>query len=190
MPEISETLSDTTAVKSETPATPDAEAEINTEASHIVMVVLYENYAWSEEQEIKIIDSNGSYYYFDYEEGPDDSIWFDFDEDDWYNTLYDIAELGSVTELSDEEMNVILDFSEKYEEVSKNIYYKEYESTLRDYGSDFLYGIYNDGGKPKYVLLSQFGNGVKCLDDEDVINFANRMIDFGIFPTGHKNFKY
>ncbi|MDE6599827.1 MAG: hypothetical protein K2K34_07095 [Oscillospiraceae bacterium] len=161
-----------------------------TETSPIVMVILYENYAWGEEQEIKIIDSNGSYYYFSDEQEQDNLIWFDFNEKDWYNTLCDIAKSGNVTELSDEELKAILDFSEKYEaDLTKK--YKEYESPLRDFGSYFLYGIYNDGGKPKYVLLSQYGNGIKCLDDEAVISFVNQMIDFGIFPTAHhKDFHY
>ncbi len=160
-----------------------------TETSPIVMVVLYENYAWGEEQEIKIIDSNGSYYYFSDEQEQDNLIWFDFDEKDWYNTLCDIAGSGNVIELSDEELKTILDFSEKYEaDLTKK--YKEYESSLRDFGNYLLYGIYNDGGKPKYVLLSQYGNGITCLDDEDVISFVNQMIDFGIFPTGHKDFHY
>ena len=166
--------------------------EINTEASPIVMVVLYENYAWGEDQDITIIDSRGSYYYLkdeQIEQLQDNSIWFDFDEKDWYNTLCDIAKLGEVTELSDEELKAILDFSEKYEaDLTKK--YKEYESTLRDYGNYFLYGIYNDDGKPKYVLLSQYGNGIKCLNDENVINLVNQIIDFCIFPTGHKNFQY
>lgn len=165
----------------------------NTEDLPIVMVVLYENYAWGEDQDITIIDSRGSYYYLkdeQIEQLQDNSIWFDFDKDDWYNTLCSIAKLGEVTELSDGELKVILNFSENYEEVSKSRYYKEYESTLRDYGNYFLYGIYNDDGKPKYVLLSQYGNGIKCLDDEHVVNFVNQMIGFGIFPAGHKNFQY
>ena len=167
--------------------------KINTEASPIVMIVLYENYAWGEEQDITIIGSSGSYYYLkdeQIEQLQDNSIWFDFDEDDWYNTLCDIAKSGNVYELNDEELKAILDFSENFEEASKNKYYKEYKSPLRDFGNYFLYGIYNDGDKPKYVLLSQYGNRIKCLDDEDVINFVNQMIDFGIFPTGHKDFKY
>ena len=196
--EVSETLSSTTTVKSETLSVKSTTVtlplvEINTESLPIIMVVLYENYAWGEDQDITIIDSNGSYYYLkdeQIEQLQDNSIWFDFDEKDWHNTLCSIAKLGEVTELGDEEMKAILDFSENYEEISKNINYKEYESTLRDYGNYFLYGIYNDDGKPKYVLLSQYGNGIKCLDNEDVINFVNKMIDFGIFPTGHKDFKY
>ncbi len=195
MSEISETLSYTTTVKSETSSVKSTtvtlpSVEMNTEALPIVMVVLYENYAWGWEQEIKIIDSNGLRYYYGEEQQQNDFIWFDFDEKDWYNTLCNIAKLGEVVELSDEKLTAILDFSENYEDVSKNRNYKEYESTLVDYGNYYLYGIYYDEGKPKYVLLSQYGNGVKCLDNEDVINFVNQMIDFGTFPTEHKDFQY
>lgn len=198
MSEIAETLSYTTTVRSETSSVKSTTVtlpsiEMNKEDLPIVMVVLYENYAWGEEQDITLIDSRGSYYYLkdeQIEQLRDNSIWFDFDEKDWHNTLCSIAKLGEVTELSDEELKAILDFSKDYEEISKNTNYKEYESTLRDYGNYFLYGIYNDDGKPKYVLLSQYGNGIKCLDDENVINFVNQMIDFGIFPTGNKNFQY
>lgn len=196
MSEIAETLSYTTTVMSETSSVKSTTVtlpsiEMNNEDLPIVMVVLYENYAWEWEQEIKVMDASGLRYYYDSNEQEQDNlIWFDFNEKDWYNTLCDIVKLGKVTELSDEKLKAILDFSENYEEVSKNINYKEYESTLRDYGNYFLYGIYNDDGKPKYVLLSQYGNGIKCLDDENVINFVNQMIDFGIFPTGHKNFQY
>lgn len=198
MSEISETLSYTTTVKSETSFVKSTNVtlpsiEMNKEDLSIVMVVLYENYAWGEDQDITIIDSRGSYYYLKDEQIDqlrDNSIWFDFDEKDWYNTLCSIAKLGEATELSDEELKAILDFSEDYDEISKNTNYKEYESTLRDFGTYFLYGIYNDDGKPKYVLLSQYGNGIECLDDENVINFVNKMINFGIFPTGHKEFQY
>lgn len=195
-PEISGTPSvSNTAAEAETSSVIVNISEDNedTEALPIILVVLYENYAWGWEQDITIIDSSGSYYYLrdeQIEQLQENAIWFDFDEKDWYNTLCDIAELGSVTELSDEELKAILDFSENYEDVSKNRYYKEYESALIDYGNYYLYGIYYDEGKPKYVLLSQYGNGVKCLDNEDVINFVNQMIDFGIFPTAHHDFKY
>ncbi|MBD5145109.1 MAG: hypothetical protein HDT21_04240 [Ruminococcus sp.] len=190
LPEIVSTTETTVTNTATTTSTSEVTAtSYTTETLPIVMVVLYENYTWGEEQEIKIIDSNGLYYYFSDEQEQENLIWFDFDEKDWHNTLCDIAKSGNVAELSDEELNTILDFSEKYEaDLTKK--YKEYESPLRDFGNYFLYGIYNDGGKPKYVLLGQYGNGIKCLDDEDVISFVNQMIDFGIFPTGHKDFHY
>lgn len=71
----------------------------NTEDLPIVMVVLYENYAWGDDQDITIIDSRGSYYYLkdeQIEQLQDNSIWFDFDKDDWYNTLCSIAKLGKL----------------------------------------------------------------------------------------------
>ena len=68
MSEISETLSYTTTVKSETSFVKSTNVtlpsiEMNKEDLSIVMVVLYENYAWGEDQDITIIDSRGSYYY-------------------------------------------------------------------------------------------------------------------------------
>ncbi len=190
----SDTARDTPEIDASSTTVSTSEVTEGTEEPPIVLAVVYENYAWVEEQEVKIYDSGGSRYFYvygeGYGEGDDNFLWLDFSKKDLQDTMRKIAELGSVTEVSDEALKAISDFSGKYEEgLTKK--YKEYESGLRDYGGNMLYGIYYDDGAPKYVLLCQYGNQIKCLDDEDVINFANQMIELGVFPTAHhEDFRY
>ena len=151
----------------------------------IVMVQIYENYAWGFEQEITVIDSNGSCYYFEaYGEGVDSSEGISlYEDDDWYDKLVEITESKSIGQISEDISDVIQEFLcdiEQYESYPV----KEYPSTLRDYGTESLYGIYIDENNiPQYVKLCQYGNNIKCIDNDEVVDFVNQMINSDIFYT-------
>lgn len=155
------------------------------ETSPIVMVHIYENYAWSFEQEVTIIDTDGYLYYFECSgEGVDDSEKINLhDDDNWYYELTKITSTESIGQIEENIMDNINEFSYNFEQY-KEYPIKEYSSYLRDYGNDYLYGIYFDENNvPQYIMLSQYGNNIKCINNDSVINFVDQMIDSDIFYT-------
>lgn len=151
------------------------------ETAPIVMISVYEDTAFAYQQDINVLDSNGSYYSFQIFE---EEKKIDLDEDGWYEKILGIdpkekIEYGKYyTQVKRETMKTIIDFTghlENYKDCAMRNYSDVFE-TDDDVGVFSVYGIYySKDGIPQYLKSCRYGEWIECLDNKYVIDFVNKI---------------
>ncbi len=142
----------------------------------IVLISIYESWAYGFEQDITVLDYDGQYYNY---QTYDETEKIDIIEDEWYNKILEIDPIKNdenYIRVNEESMKVITEFSEQLVNY-RDCDMKEY-SDLEEYDAGILsvYGVYYDKeGIPQYVKLCSYGEKVNCVDNKDVIDFVNQM---------------
>ena len=151
-------------------------ANIYQERSHIVMISVYDCYAYGFEQTVYALDSDG--YYYNYQ-AYDEADKFDISEDNWYEKVLSIDPIDNdeyYTQACAESMENTIYFTHCLADY-KDLPLKEYPD-LNEYDSGTLcvYGIYYDNtNEPMYVKLCSYGEKAECIDSEFVTDHINQL---------------
>lgn len=151
-------------------------ANIYQERSPIVMISVYDCYAYGFEQTVYALDSDG--YYYNYQ-AYDEADKFDISEDNWYEKILSIDPIDNdeyYIHACAESMENTIYFTHCLADY-KNLPLKEYPD-LNEYDSGTLcvYGIYYDNtNEPMYVKLCSYGEKAECIDSEFVTDHINQL---------------
>lgn len=149
-------------------------------SEEIMMVSIYESFAFSYQQEIEIVDVNGNCYTM---QNTDISESFNFADNNWYDVLKSMLQTESNGKLNDCILDSIRDFASRFQDYTEYSL-KQYPGATMDYGVKYLYGIYHDENNvTQYILLCSFGDDVNCIDDSDVTELINKLSSTPFFYT-------
>ena len=86
-----------------------------------------------------------------------------------------MTSLEKVGAISDGALSSLLQLSEDFEAYTST-YLTEYSSYITDSGINRVYGIYIDeNNKSNYVLMCSFGERSLCTDNENALEFINKI---------------
>lgn len=163
-----------------------------TYSNEVMLVVIYESFASSYQQNVYVLDEEGNIYDASYSDIPYISSSmpdrFSFDKDDWHEKLKEITQTESSEKLEAYIADGIRDLTGRFQNC-KDYPFKQYPEATADYGIQYMYGIYYDENNvPQNVLLCSFGDAVTCIDDSNVIRLVNELSNTSFFYT--IGFKY
>lgn len=182
------------------------------EAPRPVFVKIDENYAWFTYQTVTIYDQYGNGYGFLYSGDPDISyndarkMLLRMSGDDWFDRITDIMDkavngydTSSLTEgkenlrieysytagsLPDTAVKAVNSFAENTEKYSKVEMYSE--GFACDMGETSIYTV--DVEKKVFAEISEYGDSVGWIDDDECRTFVKILSSFDIFGSGVINY--
>ena len=178
------------------------------EAPRPVMIILSENYAWSAQQNVEVYDQYGNCYNYrftvysgSYSYASENGLIIDMRSENWYDMVEKIMENasdGTVVERNIEEKEIsyskimgalpesaveeINEFSSDIEEFS------EANMSMRglgcDMGATVVYMVNSkNNGKPSYLRLSEYGDFVGWLENDECKDFVKLLASYNIYGS-------